>query len=343
MWTLWTGASPVSQEIRTVLRSDPFGRRHRMGAMGTDQGLGASASGSDAEAVGVFERVMGAAMALTLDVEVLAAVVAHAHELTVGGVHPAVRDLSQHIASDAVPGIAELDAEQQRTVAGVLTSVFRQAADLIEHPDRAPGWVHQDPVVLQATGRASMSVAGVLARVAPELDGLASRLADGGRFCDVGTGVGWLAIAAARAWPSASVVGLDVFPTALELAARNVEDSGLAGRVELRLLDVCDLAGDEFDLIWLPGPFLPEPVAIRAMRSSWSGLRPGGWVAFGTYGGPADPLSQRVADLRTVRSGGHPWTAPQVCAGLVDAGFVDVREVEREWNAPVRLVVGRRG
>lgn len=76
--------------------------------------------------------------------------------------------------------------------------------------------------------------------------------------------------------------------------------------------------------------------------ASWRCMRPGGWVAFGIYGGPPDQLAQRLADLRTVRSGGHPWTVSQVCDRFGDAGFGDVRKIEREWSAPVRLVVGRR-
>lgn len=290
----------------------------------------------------VFERVMGAAMELTRDVEALAAVVAHVRHVTTGSAHPAARTYLDDVASVAVPGIADVDPEQLRTVSGLLTSIFRQAADLIERPDRAPGWVYDDPVVLQATGRASMSVVGVLAQIAPGLDGLSDRLAAGGRFCDVGTGTGWLAIAAARAWPAASVVGLDVYAAALALAARNVADAGLGARVVLRHLDICDLAGDEFDLVWIPGPFLPEHIVDDALAASWRNLRPGGWVAFGIYGGPSDPLAQRLADLRTVRSGGHPWTAATVCERLVGVGFGEVREIERKWNAPVRLIVGRR-
>lgn len=311
--------------------------------MGTGRDLiDGATSGRGVEALGPFDQVLRSAMALTRDVEVLAAVVTYATEATTGRIHPAVGERVRDVASAAVPGIDHLEPEQLRTIAGVLTSIFRQAADLIEHPDHAPGWAHEDPVVLQATGQASMSVAAVLAHVAPGLDGLAERLATGGRFCDVGTGVGWLAIAAARAWPAVSVVGLDVYAVALELAARNVAEAGLGGRVELRRIDVCDLADDEFDLVWLPGPFLPEHVVTSALRASWRCLRPGGWVAFGIYGGPPDPLAQRLADLRTVRSGGHPWTSAGVGERLVDAGFEDVREIERDWNAPVRLVAGRR-
>ena len=55
-----------------------------------------------------------------------------------------------------------------------------------------------------------------------------------GAFLDVGTGVGWLAIEAARSWPALQVVGVDPWAPALTLARQNLAQSGFAERVELR-------------------------------------------------------------------------------------------------------------
>lgn len=297
---------------------------------------------NEAAAHTAFDQVMGAAMSMTRDVELAAAVVAHVRGPAAGGVHASVADRLRSLASAALPGLDDLDEGQRQTVAGVLTSIFRQAADLLEHPEREPGWTFLDPVVLQATGKASMSVAGVLAQIAPRLAGLSERLEAGGAFCDVGTGTGWLAIAAARSWPSASITGIDIFEPALRLAASNLADVGLTNRVTLRQCDVCDLADDEFDFVWLPGPFLAEDIVSRALSASHRSLRSGGWVAFGIYGGPPDPLAGSLAELRTIRSGGHPWTAAAATERLADAQFADVAEIDRTWSAPVRLVVGRR-
>lgn len=288
-----------------------------------------------------FDAAMGAAMALTRDVELLASLVAHLHGSATDTIHDSIRVPLSALAQHVLPQLDELTPEQQQTIAGVLTSIFRQAADLIEHPERPPGWTFDDPLVLQATGRASMSVAAVLAQVAPTLDGLADMLASGGSFCDVGTGTGWLAIAAASVWPDATIIGIDIHPVALELAARNVADAGLGDRITLRSLDVCDLDG-EHDLVWLPGPFLAAEIVPASLAATHRCLRTGGWLTFGVYGGPPDPVAQDLADLRTIRSGGHPWTPAEAVDAVTSAGFADVREIERTWNAPVRLIVGQR-
>jgi predicted RNA methylase len=284
---------------------------------------------------------MGAAMALTRDVELLASVVAHIRGSATGTSHSSIVDPLSDLAHRVLPQLDELTPDQRQTIAGVLTSIFRQAADLIEHPERPPGWTFDDPVVLQATGRASMSVASVLAQVAPSLDGLTSSLAAGGSFCDVGTGTAWLAIAAARCWPTARVMGIDIHPLALRLAEKNIADEGLDDRVTVQCLDVCDLDG-QHDLIWLPGPFLPAAVMPSALAAVRRSLRANGWLALGVYGGPPDPIAQQLADLRTVRSGGHPWTAADAVEAVASAGYAQAREIDRTWNAPVRLIVGQR-
>lgn len=284
---------------------------------------------------------MGTAMGLTRDVELLASLVAYLRGTANGTIDDSIRAPLERLARGVLVGIDELTPEQQQTISGVLTSIFRQAADLIEHPERPPGWTFDDPIVLQATGRASMSVASVLAQIAPSLDGLADALAHGGAFCDVGTGTGWLAITAARCWPAATVTGIDIHAGALQLAAENVAGSGLEHRITLRSLDVGDLDG-EYDFVWLPGPFLPRSIVPSALGVTRRCLRSNGWVAFGVYGGPPDPIAQDLANLRTIRSGGHPWSPSEAVDAVTSSGFTNVHEVQRTWNAPVRLIVGQR-
>jgi hypothetical protein len=45
--------------------------------------------------------------------------------------------------------------------------------------------------------------------------------------------------------------------------------------------------------------------------------------------------------LRTIRSGGHPWTADELTSTMTSAGLADVAEIPRSWPAPVRLYAGR--
>jgi threonine dehydrogenase-like Zn-dependent dehydrogenase len=150
------------------------------------------------------------------------------------------------------------------------------------------------------------------------------------------------AIAACQVWPEAEVVGIDIHQPSLELAETNVADAGLADRIELLHLDVRELPAGHFDLIWLPGPFLPSGIIQATLAATFNGLHPGGWVAFGLYGGPEDAESVAMADLRTLRSGGWPAQAQQVIDRLDSAGFVSTHQVPRTWQAPVRVVVGMR-
>ncbi|MFN8040757.1 MAG: class I SAM-dependent methyltransferase [Acidimicrobiales bacterium] len=257
--------------------------------------------------------------------------------------HPLIADRLAAVTRAALPALGELDEVDRATVRGVVVAFLRQALDLFEHPDRPPSWSGDDREVLQAQGRVSMAIVDALAAFASDVDGLADRLsAPGAALCDVGTGTGWMAVAACRRWPALRVTGLDIHPPALDLARGNVASEGLAGRIEVRDQDVRALTDrDAFDLVWLPGPFLPAEVVPDALRSARRALRRDGWVVLGTYGGP-DGAAQALLDLRTIRSGGHPWTPERATAVVRMAGFCDVREVPRTWAAPVRIVVGRR-
>lgn len=71
----------------------------------------------------------------------------------------------------------------------------------------------------------------------------------GGRFLDVGTGTGILAMAAAKLFPEACVVGVDTDPVALEVARANLARNQLDEKVELHRGGVETVQGRRFDLI----------------------------------------------------------------------------------------------
>ncbi len=78
------------------------------------------------------------------------------------------------------------------------------------------------------------------------------------RLADVGTGSGCLAILLAHRFPRARVDAIDVSPGALELAALNVSDHGLAGRVRLWRSDVFDAVPPaRYDVILSNPPYEP--------------------------------------------------------------------------------------
>src|SRR6266702_4741365 len=119
------------------------------------------------------------------------------------------------------PSLDGLPPQQAELLAALARSTLAQAADLAAHPDRSPGWSHEDPAVLADQGTVSAALVDVLADgVVPELDGLAARVARrGAAFLDVGSGVGGICIAACRRWPLLHAVGIDPWPPVRALAA----------------------------------------------------------------------------------------------------------------------------
>jgi SAM-dependent methyltransferase len=291
------------------------------------------------------DRLMATAMGLASSLEALAALAAHVRVEREGlDADPRVRELLRDIAAELLGGSAEVGGPEGAQVVGMTRTLMAQAAGLVAAPDEPPGWGHADPELLQGAGRMSTAIAGVIATAATGLDGLAASLgAPGAAILDVGTGTGWLALALARTFPAARVVGIDLYPAALELARGNVAAAGLGERVELRLEDATRLADDAaYDAVWLPLPFLPREIVPAVVAVGARALRPGGWLLPGAYGGPPDRVSQLVVDLRTVRSGGHPWDGDDLVAVLAAADLDAPHEVRRSWQAPVRLFAARR-
>ena len=307
------------------------------------------------------ESTMSAAVRLTSSVEALAALAAHLRvESEQLDVDDRVRELLAAAAREIVGGAREngerrapVDRNDRgaaptadkasEAVVGMARSFLRQATDLIEHPARSNTWDHVDEALLQGIGRLSMAITDAFRAAENLLPGLNERLsATGSAFLDVGTGTGWLAIGIARTYPQARVVGLDIFEPALDLARRNVAAEGLDGRIELRLQNVADLSDvGTYDAIWMALPFLPLDIVPDALDACRRALRPGGWLLPGTFAAPPDPVSQLLLELRTVRAGGHPWTAEELVNTLSSHGMLDAQEVPRTWAAPVRLYAAR--
>jgi methylase of polypeptide subunit release factors len=173
---------------------------------------------------------------------------------------PRLRALLRDVLTAFDPQLVDaMDDAQQATALALVQTIFRQAHELLEYPARKPGWVHTDPVVLQSQGQVSrMIVRGIEAMAAqrPELREMVQRP---GVFLDVGTGVGWIAIEAARTWPQLRVVGIDPWQPALALARENLAKSGVADRVDLRLRCVEDLD----DAVASRSPGYQAPSSLR--------------------------------------------------------------------------------
>lgn len=294
-----------------------------------------------------FDEALGTVMRLSTAAEALAALAARLHaDVEDVALDPAVAAGLDEVVAQLGVDVADLTPEQRRRLAMSARSFLLQAADLLTDPGRAPGWSYEDPAVLLSTGKLSANIVNVIARIAPALDGLAAALArDGARFLDVGAGVAALSIALCETWPGLHVVGLEPWAPALALAEQQVAGSAVADRVELRALRIEDMpAADDgtFDVAWLAGPFMPPSALPGALARLHDVLKPGGWLLFGRYAGPPDPLAEAVTRLRIVRSGGSVASAEQLGELIGAAGFEDVHEVTRDWQAPVGFSVGRR-
>ena len=194
---------------------------------------------------------------------------------------PQVRPLLQDVAHRINPELFDdLNPNQQRTALTLIQMSLRQAVDLLENPARAPGWRIEDPAMLDAQGQASRLLVHNIETMAAQRPEFGATLNEPGVFLDVGTGVGWLAIEAARSWPALRVVGIDLWEPALKLAHENLAQSRLNERIEFRLQSVEQL--DEhavYTLAWLPGPFIAQDRVTTALQRINRALAPG-WLAF---------------------------------------------------------------
>ena len=289
--------------------------------------------------------VMGTAVRLGGSVDALAALVAFVRlETEQIPADPAVRDLLAQIATELVGGDDIPEAATAAPIIGLARTFLRQAAEMIENPGRSGSWDQVDVPLLQSMGRLSMAISGAFTSAGRHLPDLGAVLnsADG-RLLDVGTGAGWLSVALARSHPNLAIVGIDIFEPALDLARQNVQDSGLADRISLRLQDATSLdATDTFDIIWLPLPFLPAGIVESVVSAATRALRPGGWLLPGTFTGAPGRLPELLTALRTVRAGGHPWQPAEITGMLAAAGLGQAQEIPRDWAAPVRLYAARK-
>ena len=234
-----------------------------------------------------------------------------------------VRAILQDVLHSIDPGLLEdLDTNQESAALALIQTSFRQAIDLLENPARAPGWNYEDPGILESQGEVSRQIVRGINLVAAQRPDLGAALQKRGAFLDVGTGVGRLAIEAARSWPSLRVIGIDPWEPALSLARKNLAQSDVAGRVEFRLQRIEDLDDKTiFNLAWLPGPFMTAEIVAAALERIQRALAPGGWLIFGFNPRPPSALGAALTDLRIVRCGGHPWTTQEVEERLNALGF----------------------
>jgi precorrin-6B methylase 2 len=219
-------------------------------------------------------------------------------------------------------------------------------AKLLYAQTRAAGWNHPEPEILQNAGDVSAGFVQPLARmVVPNLAGLSERLSvAGGAFLDIGVGVASLSIAVARTWPELRVVGIDPWQPSLALARENVDRAGLRDRIELREQGAEHLNDEAaFDLVWVPIPFIPEPVIRKVYERAQRALRPGGWMLISAANPNVDPQSAALWRLRSTLFGNSQTDSGSAEKLLRDVGLVEVHTLPSPPGGFIALVAARRG
>jgi len=151
----------------------------------------------------------------------------------------------------------------------------------------------------------------------------------GARLLDIGCGWGSLAIHCA-ATHGAEVVGLTLSQQQAERARLRVREAGLEDRIEIRLQDYRDLAGEQYDAVSSIGMFehVGSEQTARYFSTVRSLLRPGGRLlnhAISSVGG--SKLEGRTFMHRYVFPDGELLDVGEVVLAMERAGF-EVRDVE---------------
>jgi predicted O-methyltransferase YrrM len=241
--------------------------------------------------------------------------------------------LDEVCAAGGFPDADSLTSDERSTLADMVRSSFKQALASLDASTGDSGWGHTDVAVLDGQGRASTNLVPHMAQVMGDTPIR--------EVLDVGTGVGLLAVALARRWPDATIVGIDVWEPALVRARHHVAEAGLGDRIEIRNQDVTTLdERDRYDCGWLPAPFLPSEVLATAIPRVIGAVKPGGLVAIGVQRTPEDPLAAATQRLRNISDTGAAHTVDSVLAMCHDAGL-DAIVLNPDATIPIAFVGGR--
>lgn len=239
------------------------------------------------------------------------------------------------------PGLAEAaGGDESRLAAQAATGILQSAAVL----SGISTWTAQDDEAILAQGWASaQGVQAFQALAVPMMEGLGDLLsAPSPIMLDVGVGVAAMAVGYCEAFPGLRVVGLDVFPRALELARKTIDQAGMADRIEVRHQDVATLEDhDRFCLAWLPAPFVPRVAIDAGLTRMVAALVPGGWlmVGHGKFGDRG--VSNALTRFQTVAFGGTAISGDEAQQLLRSAGLEQIATLPTPEGAP-GITVGRR-
>jgi 2-polyprenyl-3-methyl-5-hydroxy-6-metoxy-1,4-benzoquinol methylase len=92
-------------------------------------------------------------------------------------------------------------------------------------------------------------VANLTSSWIPALDGVAEKLAAGGRVADVGCGHGASTVLLAQAYPKSAILGSDYHQASVDTARKHAADAGLADRARFEVASAQTFSGTGYDLV----------------------------------------------------------------------------------------------
>jgi ubiquinone/menaquinone biosynthesis C-methylase UbiE len=92
-------------------------------------------------------------------------------------------------------------------------------------------------------------VANLVASWIPALEGVAGKLAAGGRVADVGCGLGASTVLIAQAYPKAAILGSDYHQASVDLARKRAAEAGVADRARFEVASAQTFSGTGYDLV----------------------------------------------------------------------------------------------
>jgi 2-polyprenyl-3-methyl-5-hydroxy-6-metoxy-1,4-benzoquinol methylase len=120
----------------------------------------------------------------------------------------------------------------------------------------------------------------------------------GARIADVGCGGGWSSITLARAYPDATIDGIDVDAGSVDMARKNAADAGVADRVSFTHADAAGLTGATYDAVFAFECVHDMPRPVDVLAAVERALAPDGFVVVmdeavaETFSAPGDDLER---------------------------------------------------
>jgi 2-polyprenyl-3-methyl-5-hydroxy-6-metoxy-1,4-benzoquinol methylase len=120
----------------------------------------------------------------------------------------------------------------------------------------------------------------------------------GARIADVGCGGGWSSIALARAYPDATIDGIDVDAGSVDMARKNAAGAGVADRVTFTHADAAGLTDATYDAVFAFECVHDMPRPVDVLAAVEQALTPDGFVVVmdeavaETFSAPGDDLER---------------------------------------------------